>query len=131
MSGVISPTNLSLFSSSPSGGGNGVNNQSPRTITPNQQHHSNQQRSNGGSNNTSNQQQQQQQQQQQSVSRWNTGSFIALDDNMDYGMMSPLISSGGNQGVDQQGGPNGPGSLMDDGIQYLASRPHSPTRLAP
>ena len=126
---MISPTNLSLFSSSPSGGGNGVNNQSPRTITPNQQHHSNQQQQqqrNGPGNNASSQQQQ-----QQSVSRWNTGSFIALDDNMDYGMMSPLISSGGNQVVDQQGGPNGPGSLMDDGIQYLASRPHSPTRLAP
>ncbi|XP_059352320.1 nuclear factor 1 A-type-like isoform X2 [Daphnia carinata] len=132
MSGVISPTNLSLFSSSPSSGGSGGNNQSPRTITPNQQHHSNQQqqqqqqRNNGGGGNNSSQQQQQ----QQSVSRWNTGSFIALDDNMDYGMMSPLISSAGNQVVDQQG-PNGPGSLMDDGIQYLASRSHSPTRLAP
>lgn len=114
MSGVISPTNLSLFTSSPSGGGGGGggsngqggggggNNNAPRTITPNQQHH-------GGNNRNS------------SVSRWNTGSFIALDDNMDYGMMSPLIA-GNNQ--DQQGPP-----LMDDGI-YLA-RPHSPTRLAP
>ncbi|KAI9556303.1 putative nuclear factor 1 X-type isoform X3 [Daphnia sinensis] len=112
MSGVISPTNLSLFSSSPSSGATGGNNQSPRTITPNQQHHSNQQQQQQRSSNN-NSSQQQQQQQQQSVSRWNTGSFIALDDNMDYGMMSPLISSAGNQVVDQQG-PNGPGSLMDD-----------------
>lgn len=112
MSGVISPTNLSLFASSPSGGGGGGGsngqgganngNNAPRTITPNQQHHANRTSS-------------------APVSRWNTGSFIALDDNMDYGMMSPLIA-GNNQ--DQQGPP-----LMDDGI-YLA-RPHSPTRLAP
>lgn len=83
MSGVISPTNLSLFSSAPSGhsasgDSNGAN--SPRTITANHA---------------------------RSVSRWNAGSFMALDDNMDYGMMSPLIAAGSQ---DQQGPP-----LMDDG----------------
>jgi len=41
------------------------------------------------------------------VPRWNTGSFIALDDHMDYNMMSPLIAGGG---PDPQGPP-----LMDDG----------------
>ena len=71
MSGVISPTNLSLFSSPVA---------TPRS-TPNAR--------------------------TTPVPRWNTGSFIALDDNMDYSMMSPLIA-GTNQ--DQQGPP-----LMDDG----------------
>jgi len=70
MSGVISPTNLSLFSSPVA---------TPRS-TPNAR--------------------------TTPVPRWNTGSFIALDDNMDYSMMSPLIA-GTNQ--DQQGPP-----LMDD-----------------
>jgi len=91
MSGVISPTNLSLFSS-PSAGGNHA-----RTITPNQQHGNNNNNNivGGGRGNSV------------SVPRWNTGSFIALDDNMDYSMMSPLIAGGGQ---DHQGPP-----LMDDG----------------
>lgn len=91
MSGVISPTNLSLFSSSPSSHGSASGNgsgdagpgsaNSPRTITANQ--HA-----------------------VRSVPRWNTGSFMTLDDNMDYSMMSPLIAAGSQ---DQQGPP-----LMDD-----------------
>lgn len=98
MSGVISPTNLSLFSSSPAGGGGstgggGANSNNPRTITPNQQHGNSNSSGRGGG--------------PVSVPRWNTGSFIALDDNMDYSMMSPLIA-GGSQ--DHQGPP-----LMDDG----------------
>lgn len=95
MSGVISPTNLSLFSS-PSAGGNHA-----RTITPNQQHGNNNNNNivGGGRGNSV------------SVPRWNTGSFIALDDNMDYSMMSPLIAGGGQ---DHQGPP-----LMDDGECFI------------
>ncbi|KAK2724407.1 hypothetical protein QYM36_001054 [Artemia franciscana] len=72
MSGVVSPTNLSIFPSS--------SRSTATRSTP--------------------------------TSRsWQTGNFITLEENMDYSIMSPLISGGNNE--------HHPGQIIDDGERLL------------